>query len=118
REPLRRACPHRCGGLRRGGGGDGGGLGGARRHRPAVTGLLESGPVHELRGAGRTFCRRSWAPRTGGCALSSDTLAPPRTEAHPVAAPLPHGNTFRLVPATGTALIEMGRVITLSGAAF
>src|SRR5438445_1134854 len=114
REPLRRARPHRCGSLRRGGGGDGGGLGGARRHRPAVAGLLEPGPVRELRREGRPLCRRGRAPCTNGCALSSDTLDPPASAVHPVATTLRHGNTFRLMAATSTALIGMGLVMVLS----
>ena len=46
--------------------------------------------------------------------MSSDTLAPPPTEVHPVAASLRHGNTFRLMAATSTALIGMGLVMILS----
>ncbi len=46
--------------------------------------------------------------------MSSGTLAPPRTEAHAVAATFRQGNTFRLMAATSTALIGMGLVMILS----
>src|SRR5437879_4427584 len=46
--------------------------------------------------------------------MSSDTLAPPATAEHPVSTGLRHGDTFRLMAATSSAMIGMGLVMILS----
>src|SRR5438105_13004906 len=46
--------------------------------------------------------------------MSSDTLAPPATAEYPVSTGLRHGDTFRLMAATSSAMIGMGLVMILS----